>query len=165
MQSINEEYRSTAEELETSKEELQSINEELQTVNAELKIKFDSVSRANNDLQNLMASTDVGTLFLDSQLRIKRFTPRISELFNIEAADEGRSITEFTHRLDYPDFTEDAQSVLKNLSVIEREIASDGRWFLTRFRPYRTVDDRIEGVVCTFVDITERVKTAKISEG
>jgi two-component system CheB/CheR fusion protein len=161
LQSINEEYRSTAEELETSKEELQSINEELQTVNAELKIKLDSVSRANNDLQNLMASTDVGTLFLDSQLRIKRFTPRMSELFNIEAADEGRSITRFTHRLDYPDFAKDAQTVLKDLSVIEREIASDGRWFLTRFRPYRTVDDRIEGVVCTFVDITERVKTAK----
>ena len=161
LQSINEEYRSTAEELETSKEELQSINEELQTVNAELKVKLDSVSRANNDLQNLMASTDVGTLFLDSELRIKRFTPRMSELFNIQAADEGRSITDYTHRLEYPDFAKDAQAVLKNLSVIEREISSDGRWFLTRFRPYRTVDDRIEGVVSTFVDITERVKTAK----
>jgi two-component system, chemotaxis family, CheB/CheR fusion protein len=161
LQSINEEYHSTAEELETSKEELQSINEELQTVNAELKIKLDGVSRANNDLQNLMASTDVGTLFLDGQLRINRFTPRISELFNIQAADEGRSITDFSHRLDYPNFTKDARAVLKDLSVIEREIASDGHWFLTRFRPYRTVDDRIEGIVCTFVDITERVKTAK----
>ena len=161
LQSINEEYRSTAEELETSKEELQSINEELQTVNAELKVKLDSVSRTNNDLQNLMASTDVGTLFLDSQLRIKQFTPRISELFNIQAADEGRSITDYTHRLDYPHFTKDAQAVLKDLSVIEREISSDGRWFLTRSLPYRTVDDRIEGIVCTFVDITERVKTAK----
>ncbi len=161
LQSINEEYRSTAEELETSKEELQSINEELQTVNTELKIKLDSVSRANSDLQNLMASSDVGTLFLDRQLRIKRFTPKISELFNIQAADEGRSITDFTHRLEYPDFTKDAQAVLKDLSVVEREISSDGRWFLSRFRPYRTVDDRIEGVVCTFVDITESVKTAK----
>ncbi len=161
LQSINEEYRSTAEELETSKEELQSINEELQTVNSELKIKLDSVSRANNDLQNLMASTDVGTLFLDSQLRIKRFTPKISDLFNIQAADEGRSITDFTHRLDYPDFTKDAQAVLKDLSMIEREISSDGRWFLTRFRPYRTVDDRIDGVVGTFVDITEQLKTAR----
>jgi two-component system, chemotaxis family, CheB/CheR fusion protein len=110
---------------------------------------------------NLMAATDVGTLFLDSELRIKRFTPRMSELFNIQAADEGRSITDYTHRLEYPDFTKDAQAVLKNLGVIEREISSDGRWFLTRFRPYRTVDDRIEGVVSTFVDITERVKTAK----
>ena len=93
--------------METSKEELQSINEELQTVNAELKIKLDSVSSANDDLRNLMASTDVGTLFLDSHLNIKRFTPPITELFNIQAADEGRSITDFTHRLDYPDFTED----------------------------------------------------------
>lgn len=152
LQSINEEYRSTAEELETSKEELQ-------TVNAELKVKLDGVSRANNDLQNLMASTDVGTLFLDNKLRIKRFTPRMTELFNIQPADEGRSITDFTHRLDYPDFTKDAQTVLKDLSGVEREISSDGKWYLTRLRPYRTVDDRIEGVVCTFVDVTARVKT------
>ncbi len=155
-QSVNEEYRSTAEELETSKEELQSINEELQTVNAELKNKLDGVSRTNNDLQNLMAATDVGTLFLDGQLRINRFTPRMSELFNIKAADEGRSITDFTHRLDYPEFTADAQTVLKDLKIVEREIGSDGRWYLTRLRPYRTLDDRIEGVVCTFVDVTER---------
>ena len=153
LQSVNEEYRSTAEELETSKEELQSINEELQTVNAELKLKLDSVSRANNDLQNLMAATDVGTLFLDNQLRIKRFTPRISELFNIQGPDEGRPITDFTHRLDYPDFAADAHAVLKDLKIIEREIESNGNWFLTRIRPYRTVDDRIDGVVCTFVEL------------
>jgi len=158
LQSVNEEYRSTAEELETSKEELQSINEELQTVNAELKMKLDSVSRANNDLQNLMAATDVGTLFLDQQLRIKRFTPKVSELFNIQAPDEGRPITDFTHRLDYPNFTDDAQAVLKDLKIIEREIASNGSWFLTRIRPYRTMDDRIEGVACTFVDISARLK-------
>ncbi len=159
LQSVNEEYRSTAEELETSKEELQSINEELQTVNAELKIKLDGVSRANNDMQNLMAATEVGTLFLDSQLRIKRFTPAITQLFNIKAPDEGRSITDFTHRLDYPTFTEDAQAVLKELKVIEREIESNGSWYLTRLRPYRTTDNRIEGVVCTFVDVTSRLKT------
>ena len=159
LQSTNEEYRSTAEELETSREELQSINEELQTVNAELKIRLESMSRANNDLLNLMAATDVGTLFLDSQLRIKRFTPRMTELFNITAPDEGRSITDFTHRLDYPDFTEDAQAVLKDLKIMEREIGGNGKWYLTRLRPYRTIDDRIDGVVCTFVDVTERVKT------
>ncbi len=159
MQSVNEEYRSTAEELETSKEELQSINEELQTVNAELKIKLDGVSRANNDMQNLMAATEVGTLFLDSQLRIKRFTPAITELFNIKAPDEGRSITDFTHRLDYPTFIEDARTVLKERTVIEREIESNGNWYLTRLRPYRTTDDHIEGVVCTFVDVTSRLKT------
>ncbi len=159
LQSVNEEYRSTAEELETSKEELQSINEELQTVNAELKIKLDGVSRANNDLQNLMAATDVGTLFLDRELHIKRFTPTISELFSIKAPDEGRSITDFTHRLDYPDFTGDAKAVLQDLKVIEREIASNGNWYLARLRPYRTTEDHIEGVVCTFVDITSRLKT------
>jgi two-component system, chemotaxis family, CheB/CheR fusion protein len=159
LQSVNEENRSTAEELETSKEELQSINEELQTVNAELKIKLDSVSRANNDLQNLMASADVGTLFLDNQLRIKRFTPRMADVFNILPADEGRPITDLTPRLDYPDFSKDAQTILKELGVIEREISSDGKWYLTRLRPYRTMDDHIEGVVCTFVDITARLKT------
>ena len=158
LQSVNEEYRTTAEELETSKEELQSINEELQTVNAELKLKLDSVSRANNDLQNFMAATDVGTLFLDHQLRIKRFTPKVSDLFNIQAPDEGRPITDFTHRLDYPNFTADANAVLKDQKIIEQEIASNGSWFLTRIRPYRTMDDRIEGVACTFVDISARLK-------
>ncbi len=162
LQSINEEYRSLAEELETSKEELQSINEELQTVNSELKIKLDSASRANNDLQNLMASTDVGTLFLDNELRIKLFTPRIAELFNIQPTDDGRPITDFTHKLDYQNFTKDAQGVLKDLAVVERQIWSDGKWYLTRIRPYRTVDDHIEGVVCTFVDVTERVKTEEV---
>jgi two-component system, chemotaxis family, CheB/CheR fusion protein len=157
LQSINEEYRSTAEELETSKEELQSINEELQTLNNELKLKLESVSRAHNDLQNLMAATDVGTLFLDSHLRIKRLTPRVADLFNITTNDEGRSITDFTHRLDYDSLPADAQDVLKNLVPVEREVqSSSGTWFLMRLRPYRTLDDKIEGVVATFVDVTER---------
>ena len=154
LQSINEEYRSTAEELETSKEELQSINEELQTVNTELKTKLESVSRAHSDVQNLMGATDVGILFLDSQLRINRFTPRITELFNIAAGDEGRSITDFTHRLEYDDLAADARKVLRDLSSTEREVRSkDGSWYLTRLRPYRTVEDKIDGVVVTFVDI------------
>jgi two-component system CheB/CheR fusion protein len=157
LQSINEEYRSTAEELETSKEELQSINEELQTVNQELKLKLDAVSRANSDLQNLMAATDVGTLFLDQGLRIKRFTPHLTELFNITESDEGRPITDFTHQLEYEDLAKDARAVLRNLVPIEREIRSRGDgWFLVRVRPYRTTDDKIDGVVFTFVDITER---------
>src|SRR6202011_840093 len=101
LQSINEEYRSTSEELETSKEELQSINEELQTVNSELKLKLDAISRAHSDLQNLIAATDIGTLFLDSSLRIKRFTERTTELFRINATDEGRPITDFAHQLEY----------------------------------------------------------------
>ena len=157
LQSVNEEYRSTAEELETSKEELQSINEELQTVNSELKTKLESVSRAHSDVQNLMAATDVGILFLDAQLRINRFTPRISELFNIVAGDEGRSITDFTHRLDYDDLAGDARKVMRDLASTEREVhGKDGNWYLTRLKPYRTVEDKIDGVVVTFVDIGER---------
>ena len=157
LQSINEEYRSTGEELETSKEELQSINEELQTVNSELKAKLESVSRAHNDIQNLMAATDVGILFLDPQLRINRFTPRIAELFNIVAGDEGRSITDFTHKLEYDDLAADARNVLRDLTSSEREVPShDGSWYLTRLKPYRTVEGKIDGVVVTFVDIGER---------
>jgi two-component system CheB/CheR fusion protein len=157
LQSINEEYRSTSEELETSKEELQSVNEELQTVNNELKLKLEGVSRANSDLQNLMAATDVGTLFLDPALRIKRFTPRLADLFNVTANDEGRPITDFTHQLQYERLTADAEAVLRTLAPFETEVQShDGRWFLMRLRPYRTLDDRIDGVVVTFVDITER---------
>jgi len=157
LQSINEEYRSTAEELETSREELQSINEELQTVNSELKFKLDSVSRANSDLHNLMAAMDFGTLFLDSALRINRFTPKLGELFSITPGDIGRPITDFAHQLDYDTLADDAQTVLKELTPIEREVGSrTGRWYLARFRPYRTVDDKIDGVVVTFLDVTER---------
>jgi two-component system, chemotaxis family, CheB/CheR fusion protein len=159
LQSINEEYRSTAEELETSKEELQSVNEELQTVNNELKLKLESVSRAHSDLQNLISATDVGTLFLDAALHIKRFTPRVSDLFNITASDEGRPITDFTHRLKYDRLPADARRILAELGSLEKEIESDaGQWYLMRVRPYRTVQDRIEGVVVTFVDVTARRK-------
>lgn len=157
LQSINEEYRSTAEELETSKEELQSINEELQTVNNELKLKLEMVSRAHNDLQNLMSATDVSTMFLDSRLRIERFTPRMAELFNIVPGDEGRPVTDFTHKLECQELMDDARRVLADLIPIERTVkTTTGRWFLIRLRPYRTLDDKIEGVVATFVDVTER---------
>ena len=161
LQSINEEYRSTAEELETSKEELQSTNEELETVNAELHSKLEEVSRANNDLENLMAATEIGTLFLDRDLRIRRFTPSLATLFNVTAGDIGRSITDFTHRLHYAGFSGDVRTVLSRLSPIEHEVQSaDNRWFLMQLRPYRTKEDRIDGVVATFVDITAR-KTAE----
>ncbi len=157
LQSINEEYRSTSEELETSKEELQSINEELQTVNSELKLKLEAVSRAHSDLQNLMAATDFGTLFLDSALRIKRFTQPVTELFRVTPSDEGRPVTDFAHQLDYGDLVADAQAVISRLAPISREIRSrDGRWYDLRLRPYRTVDDKIDGVVITFVDVTQR---------
>src|SRR5262245_19398062 len=159
LQSINEEYRSTAEELGTSKEELQSINEELQTVNSELKLKLEAISRAHSDLQNLMAATDFGTLFLDAQLRIKRFTDKATELFSLTPSDEGRPITDFSHQLDYPDLTKDAKAVLSDLAPVRREVKSrEGRWYDVRMRPYRTVDDKIDGVVITFVDVSERLK-------
>ncbi len=136
---------------------MQSINEELQTVNAELKLKLDAISRAHSDLQNLIAATDIGTLFLDSSLRIKRFTERVTDLFSITQTDEGRPITDFAHRLDYDNLVKDARAVLADLTPLRREIRSrDGRWYDVRLRPYRTADDKIDGVVITFVDISER---------
>lgn len=154
LQSINEEYRSTAEELETSREELQSMNEELQTLNSELKAKLDSASRAHNDLENLMNATNVGTLFLDSELRIQRFTPRMRELFNINSSDEGRQISDLTNRLEYPDFETDARGVMERKTIAEKTIHANGRRFLMQLRPYQTLDGEIDGVVATFVDTT-----------
>jgi two-component system CheB/CheR fusion protein len=156
LQSINEEYRSTAEELETSKEELQSMNEELQTVNAELKSKFDIISSAHNDLQNLVAATEIGTLFLDTDLRIKFFTPRAFEYFNITIADIGRVISDFTHRLIYDSLGQDVAEVLKSLIPIDKEIrTTDERWLSLQIRPYRTLENRIEGAVVTLNDVTK----------
>jgi len=162
LQSINEEYRSTSEELETSKEELQSINEELQTVNTELKLKLEAISRAHSDLQNLLAATDFGTLFLDSGLRIKRFTDRVTDLFSITPSDEGRPISDFSHQLEYDDLIKDTHKVLSDLAPIRKEIRSrNSRWYNVRLRPYRTVDDKIDGVVITFVDVSERRQVEK----
>lgn len=157
LQSLNEEYRSTSEELETSKEELQSINEELTTVNNELKQRLEAVSRANSDLQNLMAVTELGTLFLDTGFHIKRFTSKVTDLFSITAIDEGRPITDFAHKLEYGDLLKDAKSVMEDLTPIRREIhRQDDGWYDIRLRPYLTVDGKIDGVVITFMDITER---------
>jgi two-component system CheB/CheR fusion protein len=157
LQAINEELRSATEELETSKEELQSVNEELTTVNQEYREKIEEVGRANSDLQNLMASTDIGTIFLDRGFQIKRYTPRAQELFNIVGADIGRPLQHFTHKLDYDSLPADAQEVLRTLQTVEREVhSSDGSWYLARLLPYRTLDDKIDGVVLTFIDITSR---------
>lgn len=155
MQSTNEELRSTMEELETSKEELQSINEELQTVNQENRHKVEELTQLSSDLQNLLSATDIATLFLDRDLRILRFTPRLAELFNIRVTDRGRPISDLTHRLRYPQLDEDAGTVLDRLIPAEREIRDDRkRWYLARVLPYRSTEDRIEGVVITFTDIT-----------
>ena len=126
-------------------------------LNSELKSKLDSISRAHSDIQNLMAATDVGILFLDNQLRIKRFTPRVADLLNVANGDEGRSIADFTNSLNYEAFATDAGEVLRNLASSEREVCSrNGAWYLMRLRPYRTVENRIDGIVVTFVDISER---------
>lgn len=158
MQSTNEELRSTMEELETSKEELQSINEELQTVNQENRHKVDELSQLSSDLQNLLAATDIATLFLDRDLRIMRFTPRLSQIFNVRVTDRGRPISDLTHRLNnQQELQKDAQAVLDRLIPIEKEICDEaGRWYLTRILPYRSTEDRIEGVVVTFIEITAR---------
>jgi two-component system, chemotaxis family, CheB/CheR fusion protein len=156
LQAMNEELRSATEELETSREELQSINEELTTVNQELKSRVEELGRSNSDLQNLMASTAIATIFLTRDFRIGRYTAAAVSLFNLIATDIGRPLSDLTHRLDYPHLVEDAQRVLETLAPLEREVAhSDGRRFLARVLPYRTTDDHIAGTVLTFVDITE----------
>lgn len=168
MQSTNEELRSTLEELETSKEELQSINEELQTVNQENRHKVEELSQLSSDLHNLLSATDIATLFLDRELRILRFTPKLGELFNVRQTDRGRPISDLTTRIGYPEMRADAAQVLSRFTPIERELQDEGsHWFLTRVLPYRSSQDRIEGVVITFVDITGRKKAeeaAKASE-
>jgi two-component system CheB/CheR fusion protein len=157
LQSINEELRSATEELETSKEELQSINEELITVNLELKLKVEETAKANDDLHNLVASTDIATVFVDRDMSIKRFTPRAADVFRLIPADIGRSLLDLNHSLDYPDLAADAAMAFQALRTIEREVGSqDGRWYIARILPYRTAEDRIEGAVMTFIDITRR---------
>ncbi len=161
LQAMNEEMRSATEELETSKEELQSVNEELTTVNYELKGNVEELSKTNADLNNLMASSDIGTIFLDRQLRIHRFTPAAQKIFNLIPSDMGRPISDLTSSLKYEGFMADAEQVLQDLHTIEREVQlGDGTWYMTRIAPYRTSEDRIAGVVATFIDIT-RIKRAQ----
>jgi len=157
LQTINEELRSTSEELETSRDELQAVNEELTTVNTELTLRIDDTSKLNDDLQNLMNSAEIGTVFVDRDMRLKRFTPQAATLFNLLPTDAGRPLLDITHRLVYPELAADVHDVLKDLRRIEREVRSnDKRWFLARAVPYRTADDRIEGAVLALLDITSR---------
>jgi len=155
LQSTNEELQSTNEELTTSKEEMQSMNEELQTVNSELQAKVDELSRASNDMNNLLNSTDIATLFLDKDLNVRRFTPQATKIIKLIPADVGRPITDLASGLKYPELAEDAREILRTLASAEKPVgAHDGRWFTVRIMPYRTMDDRIDGVVLTFADIT-----------
>jgi two-component system CheB/CheR fusion protein len=159
LQAMNEELRSAAEELETSKEELQSINEELRTVNQELKVKIEETNLNSNNLQNLINSASIGTIFLDRSFRIALFTPAARDIFNLIPGDYGRPLSDITHRLDYKTLAEDAETVLEKLVVIEREISTtNDRSFLMRLLPYRTAEGHINGVVITFFDISSRKK-------
>lgn len=155
LQSTNEELQSTNEEITTSKEELQSLNEELQTVNYELQTKLDELSRVNNDMKNLLESTDIATLFLDNALCVRRFTARTANIIKLIPVDVGRSITDIVSKLAYPELAKDAQEVLRTLAFTEKAVTtSEGRWFAVRIMPYRTLEDKIDGLVITFADIT-----------
>jgi two-component system CheB/CheR fusion protein len=155
LQSTNEELQSTNEELTTSREEMQSLNEELQTVNAEQLSKMDELTWINSDMKNLLNSTEIVTVFLDNELRVRRFTPGADKLFKLLPGDVGRPLSDIVSALLYPRMTEEAREVLRTLVFSEKQIAaSDGRWFLVRIMPYRTMEDVIGGVVITFANIT-----------
>jgi two-component system CheB/CheR fusion protein len=157
MQSVNEELQSTNEELETSKEELQSVNEELATVNSELQTKVVDLSRANNDMNNLLAGTGIATVFVDFSLRILRYTPATTKIINLILSDLGRPVGHIVSNLvGYDSLVRDVQAVLDSLIPYEVEVqAIEGRWYTLRIQPYRTLENVIEGAVITFVDITE----------
>ena len=158
--SVNEELQSANEELETSKEELHSLNEELQTINAELNNRNESLVRSNSDLANLFDSTAIATLFLDRNMRIRRFTPRLLDIFSVREGDEGRPISDIVTNLARDGLGQDVQQVLQTLAPREREVAVAGGNvnYLMQVRPYRDLNDVIDGVVVTFVDISERKK-------
>ena len=156
LQSTNEELQSTNEELTTSKEEMQSLNEELQTVNAELQSKVEDYSKVDSDMKNLLNSTDIATLFLDKDLNIRRFTNQATKVFKLIKSDIGRRFTDIASDLHYGELVDDANEVLRTLIFIQKQIPTkDGRWFSIRIMPYRTVDDRIDGLVITFFNLTD----------
>ncbi len=158
--SVNEELQSTNEELETSKEELQSVNEELATVNTELQNKVADLTRSNNDMNNLLAGTGIGTIFVDHELRIQRFTPTVTQVINLILTDVGRPVGHIVSNLvGYDSLVADVRAVLDTLAPKEVEVQTQaGAWYLLRIRPYRTLNNVIEGAVITFTDITEMEK-------
>ncbi len=155
LQSTNEELQSTNEELTTSKEEMQSMNEEMQTVNIELQSKVNDFVRANDDMKNLLNSTEIATLFLDKEFNIRRYTDHAQNIVKIRKSDIGRPFTDLVTNLDYPEIEAHVKGVLKTLNTMEQSISTnDNRWFSVRIMPYRTMDDKVDGVVITFTDIT-----------
>ncbi|RYZ13067.1 MAG: PAS domain S-box protein [Comamonadaceae bacterium] len=164
LRAINEELRSATEEFQFSREELQSLNEELTTVNQTLALKVEELARSNADMHNLMNASPIASVFLDLHLGITRYTPAAASLFNIIDADLGRPITDLTSQLQYGDLAADAKAVLDRLQPIEREVGrKDGSWFLARVQPYRSAEDRIAGVVLSFIDITQRKQAEELS--
>ncbi|RUR28662.1 chemotaxis protein CheB [Vreelandella andesensis] len=156
LQSTNEELQSTNEELTTSKEEMQSMNEELQTINSEMQTKLDDLALAQSDMNNLLNSIEIAILFLDQNLNLRRFTDRASKIINIREGDIGRPLSDLTTTLQYPELNDDALNTLSTLMFSEKQIlATDGRWFTVRIMPYRRLDNVIDGVVITLLDITE----------
>ncbi len=160
LHSVNEELQSANEELETSKEEIQSVNEELQTVNAQLSSKVDELDRQNSDLQNLFASTQVATIFLDQHLVIRGFTPAVAGLYNLIPSDEGRPLTDIANRLHYGGLKTDVRAVLDTLEPLERRVVRDDgvTHYLMRILPYRAPDSTVDGAVVTFVEVTSIVQ-------
>ncbi|MGO4376799.1 chemotaxis protein CheB [Pseudoduganella sp. RAF19] len=156
LQSTNEELQSTNEELTTSKEEMQSLNEELYTVNAELQSKVDDLSLVNSDMKNLLNSTDIAVIFLDNALHIRRFTTQATQIYKLIPTDLNRPLGDIVNDLVYPELEQDAMEVLRTLVFCEKQIPTrDGRWFMVRIMPYRTVANVIDGLVATFINITE----------
>lgn len=159
LQSANEELQSTNEELNSSKEEMQSMNEELQTINAELQAKLDDLALAQSDMQNVLNSIEIAILFLDQNLNVRRYTDRAARIVRLRESDIGRPLSDLTTMLQYPDLHDDAHETLRTLASSEKQIATDdGRWFTVRIMPYRRLDNVIDGVVITLVDITETKK-------
>lgn len=155
LQSTNEELQSANEELTTSKEESQSMNEELQTLNGELQSKLDDLALAQSDMQNLLNSTDIATLFLDSALNVRRYTDQITRIIHLREGDIGRPLTDLASTLIYPQLNDDARQTLRTLTFTEKQITTtDGLWFMVRIKPYRTLSNVIQGVVITLIDIT-----------
>jgi two-component system CheB/CheR fusion protein len=159
LMSMNEELQSTNEELETSQEELQALNEELSTVNSELHAKITELDRAKNDLEHLLRSTDIATVFIDKDFVIRQFTPAASQIFNLVETDVGRPLQHFASQIEGHEILKDAKEVLRTLGPVTKELRTkDGQWFWLRMLPYRTFEDHIEGVVLTYIDITQRKK-------
>jgi two-component system, chemotaxis family, CheB/CheR fusion protein len=163
MQSANEELQSTNEELESSKEELQSLNEELQTVNAELQSKVEELSAARDDMHNLLNSTEVATIFVDNNMRVRRFTPDSTAIVNLIDSDVGRPLEHVVNNLRYKDMISDLKAVMRKLVPRKIEVqTADGEWYQMRILPYRTTDNRIDGAVLTFSCIEDQKKAQDI---